>query len=165
MGLANSGVNVVLAGRRKENTLANTENIREAGGEASYALMDALKRDNISETCGFVLSRYGSIDILINAAGGNVPGATIGWENLILIRKTEFNCCPSGLTLVTLSPEFWADTKAGIIKQKRNINDFLKRLLDFINTPVFYRIKKEAYASFSFLVMIMISARRSNKKL
>ena len=77
MGLAKAGVNVVLAGRRKENTLANTEKILEAGGEASYALMDALQRDTIEETCNFVLSKYGQIDILVNAAGGNVPGATI----------------------------------------------------------------------------------------
>jgi NAD(P)-dependent dehydrogenase (short-subunit alcohol dehydrogenase family) len=77
MGLAKAGVNVVLAGRRKENTLANAEKIRKAGGEARISVMDALDRDMITETCNFVLNHYDSLDILINAAGGNVPGATI----------------------------------------------------------------------------------------
>lgn len=76
-GLAMAGVNVVLAGRRKENTLANANKIKEAGGEARISIMDALNRDMIRETCNFVLSHYDGIDILINAAGGNVPGATI----------------------------------------------------------------------------------------
>jgi NAD(P)-dependent dehydrogenase (short-subunit alcohol dehydrogenase family) len=77
MGLAKAGVNVVLAGRRKENTLANANKIKEAGGEARMSIMDALDREMIRETCSFVLSHYDGIDILINAAGGNVPGATI----------------------------------------------------------------------------------------
>jgi NAD(P)-dependent dehydrogenase (short-subunit alcohol dehydrogenase family) len=77
MGLARAGVNVVLAGRRKENTLANANKIKKAGGEARISIMDALDREMIRETCNFVLSHYDGIDILINAAGGNVPGATI----------------------------------------------------------------------------------------
>jgi NAD(P)-dependent dehydrogenase (short-subunit alcohol dehydrogenase family) len=76
-GLAKAGVNVVLAGRRKENTLANVNKIKDEGGEARLAIMDALDRDMIRETCEFTVNQYGSIDILINAAGGNVPGATI----------------------------------------------------------------------------------------
>ena len=89
MGLAKSGVNVVLAGRRKENTLANAKKISEAGGEARYALMDALKRETIIETCNFVVSQYGAIDILINAAGGNVPGATIQPGQSVFKMKME----------------------------------------------------------------------------
>ncbi len=77
LGLAKAGVNVVMAGRRKENTLANVNRIKEARGEARMVIMDALDRDMIREACRFVLSHYPSIDILVNAAGGNVPGATI----------------------------------------------------------------------------------------
>jgi NAD(P)-dependent dehydrogenase (short-subunit alcohol dehydrogenase family) len=76
-GLARAGVNIVLSGRRAENTEANAEKIRKAGGEARATVMDALDRDMIRETCAFVLNHYDSIDILVNAAGGNVAGATI----------------------------------------------------------------------------------------
>ncbi len=91
LGLAKAGVNVVLAGRRKENTMANAEKIKEAGGEARIAVMDALDREMIAETCRFVLSHYDSIDILINAAGGNVPGATIApGESVFNMNMDDF---------------------------------------------------------------------------
>ena len=89
MGLARAGVNVVLAGRRKENTLANATRIKEAGGEARISIMDALDREMIRETCTFVLSHYDSIDILINAAGGNVPGATIAPDQSVFEMNIE----------------------------------------------------------------------------
>jgi NAD(P)-dependent dehydrogenase (short-subunit alcohol dehydrogenase family) len=90
-GLAHAGVNVVLAGRRKENTLANANKIKEAGGEARISIMDALDRDMIRETCNLVLSHYNGIDILINAAGGNVPGATIAPDKSVFdINMDDF---------------------------------------------------------------------------
>ena len=90
-GLAQAGVNVVLAGRRKENTLANANKIKDAGGEARISIMDALDRDMIRETCSFVLTHYDSIDILINAAGGNVPGATIAPDKSVFdINMDDF---------------------------------------------------------------------------
>jgi len=76
-GLARAGVNVVLSGRRLENTESNAARIREIGGEARATVMDALDREMARQTCGFVVEQYGSIDILVNAAGGNVPGATL----------------------------------------------------------------------------------------
>jgi NAD(P)-dependent dehydrogenase (short-subunit alcohol dehydrogenase family) len=89
MGLAKAGVNVVMAGRRKENTLANVNKIKEAGGEARMFIMDALDRDMIRETCNFVVSHYDGIDILVNAAGGNVPGATIAPDQSVFNMKME----------------------------------------------------------------------------
>ncbi|MFC2098111.1 SDR family oxidoreductase [Bacteroidota bacterium] len=89
MGLARAGVNVVLAGRRKENTLANVDKIKKAGGEARMFIMDALDRGMIKETCNFVLTHYDSIDILVNAAGGNVPGATIAPGDSVFDMKME----------------------------------------------------------------------------
>ena len=76
-GLARAGVNVVMSGRRIENTEANAARIREIGGVATATVMDALDRAKVKETCDFVVEKYGRIDILVNAAGGNVPGATL----------------------------------------------------------------------------------------
>ena len=76
-GLARAGVKVVLSGRRLENTEANAERIRMSVGDARATVMDALNREQVRETCEFMVKEYGSIDILVNAAGGNVPGATL----------------------------------------------------------------------------------------
>lgn len=89
MGLAKAGVNIVLSGRREENTRANAERIMQEGGEARYTVMDALDRDMIKETCAFVLNHYDTIDILVNAAGGNVPGATIAPDQSVFDLNLE----------------------------------------------------------------------------
>lgn len=51
--------------------------VRERGQEASFLHTDVLNRDLLEQNYTQIMALYGTIDILINAAGGNVPGATI----------------------------------------------------------------------------------------
>ena len=75
--LGKEGANMVVLGRSREKGEALAREIREAGGEAMAVACDVLDRPSL-ETCrDEVLKRYGRIDVLINAAGGNMPGATI----------------------------------------------------------------------------------------
>jgi len=91
-GLSKAGVNIVLADIREENALANAEKIRSSGGEVHTSVMNALDRDMIRKSCEFVLERYQSIDILVNAAGGNVPAATIAPDQSVFdLRMEDFD--------------------------------------------------------------------------
>lgn len=76
-GFINAGSIVILAGRRMENTQANAQKITKNGGVAEAMVMDALNKEEIQKVCKEITAKYKGIDILINAAGGNMKGATI----------------------------------------------------------------------------------------
>jgi NAD(P)-dependent dehydrogenase (short-subunit alcohol dehydrogenase family) len=71
-GLAAAGAHVAVMARDAERAEATA---REIGGEALPA--DVLRRDQLEAARERLLERAGRVDILVNAAGGNVPGATL----------------------------------------------------------------------------------------
>ncbi len=75
--LAGEGAKVVLLGRRLEEGRRLAEEITEKGGEAIFLVADVMDADAMQKVCDEVLARYGKVDALLNAAGGNIPGATI----------------------------------------------------------------------------------------
>ena len=70
--LAEEGAKVILLGRKTEVGNKIVESIRTQGGEALFLTTDVLEQ-NLAD----ILKAYGRIDALLNAAGGNMPGATI----------------------------------------------------------------------------------------
>ncbi|MCB0091259.1 MAG: SDR family oxidoreductase [Caldilineaceae bacterium] len=76
-GLARAGAKVVIVGRRIERAEEVAQAIGRAGGQAMAAPGDVLSGEQLNQVRDQVLSQWGRIDILINAAGGNVPAATI----------------------------------------------------------------------------------------
>jgi NAD(P)-dependent dehydrogenase (short-subunit alcohol dehydrogenase family) len=76
-GLAEAGASVVVLGRRLEVGEKLVDGIKSAGHKALAVAADVLNSDQLHEVKQTVLQTFGSIDILINAAGGNMPGATI----------------------------------------------------------------------------------------
>lgn len=48
-----------------------------------------LDRDHLEKAKSEILEKWGKIDVLINAAGGNMPGATIGEDQTIFDLKME----------------------------------------------------------------------------
>ncbi|HEX2741301.1 MAG TPA: SDR family oxidoreductase [Rubrobacter sp.] len=75
--LAHSGARVAVLGRREEKARRVTEEIKQAGGEALALPADVLKRDQLEDARDALLEHWGGVDILVNAAGGNVPQATL----------------------------------------------------------------------------------------
>ncbi len=76
-GLAEAGVRVAILGRRVERAREVAEEIRTAGGEAMPAPADVLQETAVRAVREEVLERWGRVDILVNAAGGQVPGAVV----------------------------------------------------------------------------------------
>ncbi len=76
-GLAGAGAKVGVLGRRREQAEAVVQAIAAAGGEAMPLPADVLNRGQLEAAREAVLAHWGRLDILVNCAGGNMPGATL----------------------------------------------------------------------------------------
>ena len=75
--LARSGARVAVLGRREEKARRVAQEIEAEGGEALALPADVLDSDQLKGAKAALLERWGHLDILVNAAGGNVPEATL----------------------------------------------------------------------------------------
>ncbi|MFN8475448.1 MAG: SDR family oxidoreductase [Anaerolineae bacterium] len=76
-GLARAGARVGVLGRRRELAEAVVADIGALGGEAIALPADVLDRSQLEGARETVLAKWGRLDILVNAAGGNMPSATL----------------------------------------------------------------------------------------
>lgn len=76
-GLATAGADVGILGRRAARASQVAEEIQEAGGQAFALPADVLDRDALEAAAAAAERRRSGVDILVNAAGGNVPAATV----------------------------------------------------------------------------------------
>jgi NAD(P)-dependent dehydrogenase (short-subunit alcohol dehydrogenase family) len=76
-GLAAAGAKVAVVGRNTANAEAVVREIVAAGGTALATPADVLDEQQLEGVRDTVLERWSRIDILVNAAGGNMPGATL----------------------------------------------------------------------------------------
>ena len=148
--LAKAGANVAIIGRRKEAGEAVAEEIIKAGGKAIAVQADVLKQEDLNTAKEKIISTYGTIDILINAAGGNMPGATIAPD------KTFFDLDPKAFQQVvdlnllgTVLPsqifgEVMAAKKTGVIINISSMSAFRP-----ITRVVGYSAAKAAVSNFT----------------
>ena len=78
--LAECGARVAVLDLRVENAAAVADAINKNGGSAIGIAANVLDKESLAVACGEVLSAFGSVDILINGAGGNSPKATTDKE-------------------------------------------------------------------------------------
>jgi len=74
-GLARAGAAIAILGRRPEAAAAQAAAIRREGGDASVLIADVLDDGQVRRARDELLKARGRVDILINAAGGNVARA------------------------------------------------------------------------------------------
>lgn len=74
-GLARAGTAVAILGRRAESAEAKAAAIREAGGDASVLIADVRDPEQLRAARDRLLGERSRVDILVNAAGGNVARA------------------------------------------------------------------------------------------
>jgi len=74
-GLAAAGAVVAVLDRRQEALTAKVAEIRAGGGKAEPYTTDVLDRASLHRVRGAIEGQLGGVDILVNAAGGNVARA------------------------------------------------------------------------------------------
>jgi NAD(P)-dependent dehydrogenase (short-subunit alcohol dehydrogenase family) len=75
--LAGAGANVVVIGRNAERGSECVERITGAGGQAFFQAADALDIESLKSARDTIVQKTGGVQILVNAAGGNNPAATL----------------------------------------------------------------------------------------
>ncbi len=75
--LADAGAKVALLGRSAEHGEERVQAIEAAGGTALFQSADARERDSLMRARDAVTAKWGAASILLNAAGGNRPDATL----------------------------------------------------------------------------------------
>ena len=75
--LAKEGANVLIIGRTASKVEKLVSEIRSLNGKADGFLADVTKEEQVEAAARQIKSRYGTVDILINLAGGNMPGAVV----------------------------------------------------------------------------------------
>jgi NAD(P)-dependent dehydrogenase (short-subunit alcohol dehydrogenase family) len=77
LGLAQAGAKVAILSRRPEAVAHVVQQLEKAGCESLALTADVLDAGQLTNARETLLERWGKLDILVNAAGGNVPAATI----------------------------------------------------------------------------------------
>jgi len=88
-GLAQAGARVAVLARRIEPVTAIVAAIETAGGTALALSADVCERAQVERACATIVDRWERVDILVNAAGGNMPGATLAPEASLLDLDPE----------------------------------------------------------------------------
>ncbi len=75
--LALEGAKVVIGGRKEAVGHEIVADIEAVGGACEFVKMDVMDAAQMQQACDYIVGKYGKVDTLLNAAGGNMPGATI----------------------------------------------------------------------------------------
>jgi NAD(P)-dependent dehydrogenase (short-subunit alcohol dehydrogenase family) len=75
--LADAGARVAIVGRNEERGRARVDAITKAGGRAIFQVADAVDTASLAQARDAVAKNLGAVSILVNAAGGNRPQATL----------------------------------------------------------------------------------------
>lgn len=91
-GFATEGAKVGIMGRTEATVNKKVEEIKATSGEAFPLVADVLDRTQLQACKEAILQKYRRIDILVNAAGGNVKGAVINPDqNIFDLNLDDFD--------------------------------------------------------------------------
>jgi NAD(P)-dependent dehydrogenase (short-subunit alcohol dehydrogenase family) len=88
-GLAEAGANTVIMGRRKDAGEAFVDQFKGTGMKVKFVQADVLNAEQLEAAKNEILKDFGTIDILVNAAGGNMAGAVITPQQTFFDLKME----------------------------------------------------------------------------
>ncbi|MFI3259548.1 MAG: SDR family oxidoreductase [Rikenellaceae bacterium] len=87
--LASQGAKIVILDRDETLGAQAQQEITDAGGEAMFLKTDVLNKEVLEQNAEAIISKYGKIDTLLNAAGGNMAGATISPDGTVFDLDVE----------------------------------------------------------------------------
>lgn len=89
--LALEGAKVIIGGRKENVGAEVVADITASGGQCEFVKMDVMNTERMQQACDYIVTKYGKVDTLLNAAGGNMPGATIGPDqNFFDLEPSQF---------------------------------------------------------------------------
>jgi NAD(P)-dependent dehydrogenase (short-subunit alcohol dehydrogenase family) len=88
-GLANAGMKIAFLDINLETAREAADKITALGFEAIGLKTNVLDLDALQVTCDEIISKFGRIDLVLNAAGGNMPGASVNDDQTIFDLKIE----------------------------------------------------------------------------
>jgi NAD(P)-dependent dehydrogenase (short-subunit alcohol dehydrogenase family) len=150
-GLLQAGATIVLLDLREENVVVKAnELMKEFGGTAIGMAANVLDQEAMEVVKNAIVARFGTVDILINAAGGNMPGATIGPDQTIFDlnmddfkKVTDLNLNGSVIPSLVFG-KVMADQKSGSI-----INLSSMAALQVLSRVCGYSASKAAITNFT----------------
>jgi NAD(P)-dependent dehydrogenase (short-subunit alcohol dehydrogenase family) len=90
--IARMGGKVAILGRNQAVAEQRAAQINSSGGSALAVIADVLDIDGLDAAKKAILEEYGQIDGLVNAAGGNLPGAVIDHnQDIFNLDMNAFN--------------------------------------------------------------------------
>ena len=119
--LAKQGVIVGIVSQSIDKANKTVAEIESIGCKAFAIQANVLNKEELEKAKDAIVEKYGRLDILINAAGGNMPGATIQPDQAIYDMKTDDLQKVIDLNIIgTMLPsqvfaELFAKQKQGII--------------------------------------------------
>lgn len=84
-----AGAKVVVLDIRQENLDLRVQELKAFGGQAIGIVANVLDVENLNQAASKVIEKWGRIDILLNIAGGNLPGATLQPDQSFFDMKLE----------------------------------------------------------------------------
>lgn len=105
--LAAFGAHVAVIGRNAERGGERVKRIEASGGTAMFQAADALEADSLAAAADAIAKQLGPVTVLVNAAGGNRPEATLppgsdfcklpvaAWQNVFDLNLVGGSLLPS----------------------------------------------------------------------
>ena len=87
--LAAQGAKVAVMARNEQKGKELIDEVKADGGEAIFLKTDVTNEAILKQNAQEIVTKYGAVDVLINGAGGNMPGATIGPNSTIFDLKMD----------------------------------------------------------------------------
>lgn len=86
---AEEGAKVVILGRNEQVGNQLADEAVKAGETAVFYTTNVLDKEQLEQNYADIMERFGRIDVLINGAGGNMPGATIAPDKTLFDLDLE----------------------------------------------------------------------------
>jgi len=163
-GFAKAGARVAVLDIAKDAAQKVADEVNEGGGEAIAVYSDVLNPEVLQESAKEVLDRFGTVDILVNGAGGNSRRATTSPEVSFFDLPQDafqwvFNLNFVGTLLPTqVFGKILADKGEGVILNIASVNAFRP----LTNIPA-YSAAKASVKNFTEWFAVHVSQNYSKK--
>lgn len=87
--LMKAGARLVAMDIRQENLDTRVNELKQIHGDVIGVAGNVLDLDNLKQLAAEITQKWGAIDILVNCAGGNIPGATLTVDQNVFDMKIE----------------------------------------------------------------------------